>query len=86
MGDRAGTPGETGQQSDKLSATHPNRLEQDELGVFIGQVQGHTSQGQGQLRFYGLVDTCQKVTDLGWREINLISVTKKKRRTIFKGE
>lgn len=44
----------------------PDRLEQDELRVLIGQVQRHASQCQWQLRFYRLVSSGYKVIDLCW--------------------
>ena len=61
--------------------TYPDWFKQDELSILVGQVQRHTSQCQGQLCFYCLVGTCNKVTDLCWKEISLLSITNKNRRS-----
>lgn len=66
----------------KYHHTHPNRFKQDELCIFIGEVQRHTSQCQRQLRFYCLVGICYKLTDLCWKERTLLVLQRKREETL----
>lgn len=47
-----------------VSATYPDRLEKDKLGVSIGQVQGHALQSAWQLALHHPVGSHHYIVDL----------------------